>query len=212
METKLTDNLEILAKLDQMTAPRAEKLRAVASQRQRGLMVVMEDVQNLHNLAAIARSCDAFGVQQIGVTVANPANFDPQAGKAVSTSASKWLDYRLFEGGTAACIATLRAEGWHVMATALREDALDIYEADLAQHEKLALLVGNEKEGLSATAVQLADSVLTIPMLGMIQSFNVSVATALSLYEITRQRRASGRDYRFSDAEAKALLSSFLGR
>lgn len=197
----------------QLTPRRQRRIAETVQQRQRGLMVIMEDVHNPHNLAAIARSCDAFGVQDVSFTVQDHNLFDPkEIGRVSSSSASKWLDYRIFMDGTADAFTTLQAEGWHIMATVAGDDIPSLYDLDLAQHDKLAVLVGNEHTGLSPKAVEMADSHMTIPMRGMIQSFNVSVATAITLAEVTRQREASPRNFAFSDDEIAALMLDFVGR
>lgn len=206
------DSDKILAESD-CTAARKARIADVVRNRQRGLMVVMEDVNNPHNLAAIARSCDAFGVQQIAFTLENHDLFDPvEVGRVSSSSASKWLDYRIFEDGTGSCLRTLQAEGWHVAATAMHEAAQPLQSVDFTQVDQLALLVGNEREGLSPTALEMADSHIYIPMVGMTRSFNVSVATAILLWEITRQRNASEYDFTISEGEAARLIASFQGR
>lgn len=195
---------------DMVSETRYNKLVRAVTHRQRGLMLVMEDVYNPYNLAAIARSCDAFGVQNIAVIFENQEFFNPrEAGKESAVSANKWLDYRLFNHGTADALATLKAEGWHLVATALTPDAQPIQSVDLT-HDKLALIVGNEHAGVSRTTLETVDTVMTIPMVGMVESFNVSVASAISLYEITRQRQASGRDFYLSDEKADALLTDFI--
>ena len=204
---------DILAKIERMTPPRRTRLHDVAVQRQRGLMVVMEDVYNIHNLSAIARSCDAFGVHQLAFTMEDELRFDPaEEGSITSASASKWLEYRIFRDGTLNGLNTLKAEGWHIVATVATEDAVPIYDLDFTQYEKLAVLVGNEHKGLSQNAISLADTKMTIPMLGMIQSFNVSVATAMTLFEINRQRVATGRNYRVDEDTAEAIFQEFVER
>lgn len=195
---------------DMVSETRYDKMVRAVTHRQRGLMLVMEDVYNPYNLAAIARSCDAFGVQNIAVIFENQEFFNPRdMGKESAVSANKWLDYRLFDSGTADALATLKAEGWYLVATALTPDAQPIQKLDLT-HDKLALIVGNEHAGVSQTTLQAADVVMSIPMLGMVESFNVSVASAISLYEITRQRQATGRSFYLSDEEADALLTDFI--
>ncbi len=204
---------ELLAIQQTMTPHRREKLRRVVELRQRGLMVVMEDVYNPHNLAAIARSCDAFGVQQITFSLQDQRRFDPRdKGLIVSSSASKWLDYRIFEEGTETCLTTLQAEGWHIMAALAGENIPSLYDVDLTQYDKLAVLMGNEHAGLSQHAGHLADSAVTIPMRGIIESFNVSVATAVILSEITRQRQASEKDFSLPEDELEMLYGEFLRR
>lgn len=196
-----------------LTERRLRRIIDTATKRQRGLMMLMEDVHNPHNLMAIARSCDAFGVQEIAFTMEDENLFDPkQIGKVSSASASKWLDYRIFENGTRNAMNTLKAEGWHIMATWVNPDAKSIYEVDFPQHDRLVLMVGNEHAGISQTAVELADSYLYIPMMGMIESFNVSVAAALTLFEATRQRRASTKDFSLSNEAVHDLVADFVVR
>ena len=196
-----------------LTENRLRRVIETAEKRQRGLMMLMEDVHNPHNLMAIARSCDAFGVQDIAFTMEDENLFDPhEIGKVSSASASKWLDYRIFENGTRDAMTSLKKEGWHIMATWVNPDAKSIYDIDFTQHEKLVLMVGNEHAGISQTAVELADSYMYIPMMGMIESFNVSVAAALSLFEASRQRRASEKDFALSGEALHKLTSDFVVR
>ncbi|MGJ3241216.1 MAG: TrmH family RNA methyltransferase [Anaerolineae bacterium] len=196
-----------------ITERRLRRVIEAALNRQQGLMMLMEDVHNPHNLMAIARSCDAFGVQDIAFTAEDDKLFNPnELGKVTSASASKWLDYRIFEQGTREALTTLRSEGWHVMATWVNADARSIYEVDFTAHEKIALMVGNEHAGISQTAVKLADSYIYIPMQGMIESFNVSVAAALTLFEATRQRRASPHDFSLSESAVRELVADFVVR
>ncbi len=204
---------DLLAMQEQLLPHRAERVRHVAEHRMRGMMVVMEDVHNPHNLAAIARSCDAFGVQDIAFTVENHELFDPQeVGRVSSSSASKWLDYRLFEQGTAEALKTLHAEGWHVLATVADPDAPTLYDLDYTQYDRLAVMVGNEHAGLSPAAIKGADTRMTIPMFGMIQSFNVSVATAITLAEITRQRRADPDRFLVDNDRLASLHADLISR
>ncbi len=196
-----------------ITEKRLKRVIETASKRQAGLMMLMEDVHNPHNLMAIARSCDAFGVQNIAFTMEDENLFDPkQLGKVSSASASKWLDYRIFENGTRDALTTLKNEGWHIMATWVNPDAKSIYEIDFTEHDKLVLMVGNESAGISQAAIEEADSYMYIPMQGMIESFNVSVAAALTLFEANRQRRASEKDFSLSDEALHELTRDFVIR
>ena len=176
------------------TDERINKLKRVAQARQAGLTVVIEDVFDPHNLGAISRSCDAFGIQQINVIFETHPEFDPkEVGKNSSTATNKWLDYRIHRG-TRDALQTLKREGWELVATALDHEAESIFEADLCQ-PRIALLFGNEKTGLSSTALSLADRMVRIPMRGIAQSMNVSVSAALCLYEVTRQRISRCPEY-----------------
>lgn len=170
------------------TEARLKKLRRVAERRQSGFTVVVEDVFDPHNLGAIARSCDAFGIQEINVIFEAQPAFDPkEVGKNSSTATNKWLSYRVHYS-TESALCKLKREGWQLVATVLDPAAEPIYAADLCQ-PRIALLFGNEKTGLSPRALALADKQVTIPMLGIAQSMNVSVSAALAIYEATRQRR-----------------------
>lgn len=186
------------------TAARERLFREVAARRQRG-EVVLEDVHDPHNAAAVFRTCDALGFQRVRLVFDREAPFDPRAtGKLSSSATNKWLDFESY-GGIADCIAELRREGCEVVAAVAGGEAESLFEADLTA-PRLAVMLGNEQRGLSEEALGLADRRLTIPMSGMVRSFNLSVAAALVLYEVTRQRRAAGMErYRLSPAERDAL-------
>ncbi len=171
------------------TDQRLNKLRRVAEARQAGFTVVIEDIFDPHNLGAISRSCDAFGIQQINVIFETHPEFDPkEVGKNSSTATNKWLNYRIHHS-TEKALLRLKDEGWQLVAAALDADAESIFDADLCA-PRIALLFGNEKTGLSPTALKLADRKVTIPMRGIAQSMNVSVSAAVCIYEVTRQRMA----------------------
>ena len=191
------------------TDERVNKLKRVAAQRQAGLTVVIEDVFDPHNLGAIARSCDAFGIQEINIIFDTHPEFDPKdVGKNSSTATNKWLNYRIHHDSERA-LRTLKDEGWLIVAAALDPKAESIFQADLS-HPRLALLLGNEKEGLSAKALEMADRLLTIPMQGIAQSMNVSVSAALFLYEATRQRRTRGLEIYAADKDGRQRTLDYL--
>ncbi len=192
------------------TEARLNKLKRAAQLRQPGLTVVIEDVFDPHNLGAIARSCDAFGVQDLHVIFENSAEFDPKAvGKNSSTATNKWLRYHQHHDSEMA-LRSLQAQGWQIVATALDDNAESLYEADFCQ-PCLALLLGNERDGLSQKALDLADRRVTIPMRGIAQSLNVSVTASLFLYEITRQRRSRCPELlQSSEKQAAQTLDYFL--
>jgi len=166
---------------------RAEKLRRVLSLRQPDLTVVLENIHDPHNVSAILRSCDAAGV--LRAELLYTVEKFPRIGKKSSSSANKWVDCRRHIS-VADCYARLRKEGFRVYATRLDGSATSLYDLDLSRPS--ALVFGNEHRGVSAEAAELADGNFHIPMVGMIQSLNVSVAAAVSLYEALRQRLAAG--------------------
>ncbi len=167
---------------------RSAKIKDVLSQRQPDLSVVMENIHDPHNVSAVLRSCDAVGVMRVELLY-NVEKF-PRLGRKSSSSANKWLEVRKHKT-VDACFDTLRAEGLSICATHLGREASSLYATDLTG--AIALVFGNEHRGVSEEASEKADRNIYIPMVGMIQSLNVSVACAVTLYEAFRQRLQSGR-------------------
>ena len=193
------------------TARRIDRLRSVAAARQAGLTVVLEDIHDPHNAEAIFRSCDAFGVQQVHLVFEREAPFKPRRiGKASSASANKWLSFTVHRS-TGECLSALRASDYVLAAAAPPPQGGDLAETDLTAR-RLALMFGNEHRGLSAEALGAADQIMSIAIVGMVRSLNLSVAAAICLHETTRQRAATGRDYRLSAEEQTRLVAEWLDR
>ncbi len=185
------------------TERRLHRLEQVLKHRQPDLTVVMENIHDPHNVSAILRSCDAAGVMDVQL-IYTDQEF-PDIGKKSSASAKKWVGLRRFKN-VPECYATLHEEGFRIYATHLAEQAQSLYELDLTK--KVAIVVGNEHEGVSQEAADAADGILQIPMFGMIQSLNVSVATAVILFECVRQRIAAGQynESKYSAEDMTALV------
>ncbi len=191
-----------------MEQRRIDRIKQVVAHRQSGLIVVFEDLHDPHNVAAILRTCDALGVQTAYLIFEKEKPYNPKRiGKASSSSANKWLNFQTFQS-TVDCLRTLKKEGYTIIATALTANAQSLSSTTFSE-KKIALLVGNEHAGLSQTAIDMSDKVIMIPMLGFVQSLNVSVATALMLWEITRQRAAQ---HTLDTKEQKILFEDFLKR
>jgi tRNA (guanosine-2'-O-)-methyltransferase len=169
------------------TEKRLKKIEKVANARQFSLRVVLENIHDPHNVSAIFRTCDAVGVSQVDLLY-TMEKF-PKISKVSSASSKKWVEQRKFES-TEECSATLKQEGFKIYGTVLADEAENIYDLDLT--EKVAILMGNENRGLSEEMIKTCDKLIYIPMRGMIQSLNVSVATAVILYEAQRQRTLKG--------------------
>lgn len=186
---------------------RKDKIRKTLGLRQPDLTVVIENIHDPHNVSAILRSCDAAGVMNVQLLYTNETF--PKIGKKSSASANKWIGTRRFDS-VETCFRTLREEGFRILATHLEKDSASIYEFDLTG--KTALVFGNEHRGVSDEAAGLADANFQIPMFGMIQSLNVSVACAVTLFEAVRQRTVHG-DYaaqKLPDRELNKLLDEWL--
>jgi tRNA (guanosine-2'-O-)-methyltransferase len=182
------------------------KLEYVLRHRQPDLTVVIENVHDPHNVSAMLRSCDAAAVTRVQL-VYTVEEF-PKIGKKSSASAAKWVERRTFKS-IKECYSTLRREGFRIYATRLDKTAESLYDVDLAK--KVAIVFGNEHRGVSEEAASLADGMIQIPMFGMIQSLNVSVACAIILYEALRQRLERGQyaKSKFSKRKLKELLSKW---
>lgn len=180
---------------------RLQKITSVVKARQHSLRVVLENIHDPHNVSAIFRSCDAVGVPKISL-IYNTEKF-PKISRTSSSSANKWIEKEKFEN-VENCYSSLRNEGFKIYASMLSKDAINLFDIDLS--EKTALVMGNEHRGVSEDAAKFADKIFYVPMNGMIQSLNVSVATAVSLYEAFRQRKNKGM-YDKSELSEKELES-----
>jgi tRNA (guanosine-2'-O-)-methyltransferase len=169
------------------TERRLARFRAAIERRQPDLHLVLENVHDPHNVSAVLRTCDAVGVGTVHL-VYTYESF-PKIGKTSSASAWKWVS-TVRHDSIEACYATLRAEGCTIFATDLSDRAESIFDIDMSA--KVALVFGNEHRGISEEASRLADGNILIPMVGLIQSLNISVACAVTLYEAMRQRMVRG--------------------
>jgi len=185
---------------------RLGRLEFVLRHRQPDLTVVMENIHDPHNVSAMLRSCDAAGVMEVQLLYT--VEQFPKIGKKSSASATKWVGRRRFKS-VSECYAALRKEGFRIYSTRLGEHSNSIYEVDLSK--KVAIVFGNEHRGVSDEAAGQADGMIQIPMFGMIQSLNVSVACAIVLYEALRQRLERGyyAKSKFSEKKLKELLAEW---
>ncbi|QQS38145.1 MAG: RNA methyltransferase [Ignavibacteriales bacterium] len=165
------------------TEKRTNKIVTVVKARQQTLKVVLENIHDPHNVSAIFRTCDAVGVEKVSL-IYNNEPF-PRIGKKSSASAFKWVEKEKFTT-VDECYSNLRKEGFKIFASAIAPSAKNLYELDLT--DKVAIVLGNEHRGVSEESASKADELFLIPMMGMVQSLNVSVATAVILYEALRQR------------------------
>lgn len=171
----------------QRTPEREAKIRRVISLRQKGLGIVLANIHDPHNASAIYRSCDAFGVPKVFLYYTDTSF--PVLGARTSASARKWVQTERFSD-PGDLFAALKSEGMRVYATSCTDTAKPMYDLDLTL--PTAFIMGNEHRGVDPEFTSRVDGEVYIPMYGMIQSFNVSVAAALLLAEASRQRRAAG--------------------
>lgn len=154
--------------------------------RQPDLTVIMDNVNKAHNLSAIIRSCDGVGIREIHAVSYRKSIYAEQNAAA---GASKWLTLNLYPD-IATAYRTVSECGMQILVATGKEGAVNYREIDYTV--PTALVVGAEWDGISEKAIQGADHAITVPMLGMVESLNVSVATAVILFEAQRQRAEKG--------------------
>lgn len=158
-------------------------MKRILNFQQTDLTVVCENIHDPHNVSAILRSCDAVGVNAIHLLYTNESF--PKLGKKSSASAKKWLEFKRYRDHQE-LRAALKDQKMTIYATYIDDSAKNIFEVDWTQPS--AIIMGNEHRGVSPEALAIADQMIFIPMFGMIESLNVSMATAVTLYEACRQR------------------------
>lgn len=168
-----------------MSPERYQRIRDLLKLRQTDLTVCMEQVHKPHNLSAIVRSCDAVGVHRIHAVWDEKTRM--RAGTAVGSH--NWV-YNQQHGSIQEAIGHLKQQGMQILVTNLSEQAVDFRAVDYTK--PTAIVLGQEKHGATPEAIEMADQDIVIPMVGMVQSLNVSVAAALVLYEAQRQRQLAG--------------------
>ena len=168
-----------------MTPEREERLKNVLQKRQPDLTVVLENVFDPHNISAVMRTCDAVGIQDIYVLNTKISKHKKWGAKS-SSSAAKWLTIHEYSDASV-CFADLRKKFPLILTTHLSSSAISLFEIDFTK--PVALIFGNEHDGVSEEIRMLADGNFVIPQVGMIRSLNISVACAVSLYEAFRQKQ-----------------------
>ena len=169
-----------------MIEDRNKRVVDTLNRRQPDLTVVMENVHKPHNLSAIARTCDSVGVGKLHAVV--PKGSFRLGGKAASGT-QKWVKAKYWRT-TTEVVDSLKEKGFTIYAADLGPNAVDYREIDYTQ--PTAIFVGSELVGVSDEARACADFSMTVPLYGMAESLNVSVATAVVLYEAARQRESAG--------------------
>ncbi len=169
-----------------MTPERFTKLKAVLDRRQPDLAVLAEDVHKSHNISAVLRTCDAVGVMELHA-VSPGGEFSRH--RMISGGSRKWVRTRTHRDIDEAA-SHLKQMGFHIVAAHFSGQSTDYRAWDYTR--PTALLLGGELLGVSARAAALADAQVFIPMRGLVESLNVSVAAAVILYEAARQREAAG--------------------
>jgi tRNA (guanosine-2'-O-)-methyltransferase len=190
-----------------MTPERTERLTTVLNKRQDDITVVLENVFDPHNISAVMRTCDAVGVQEIYILNTKIPRHKKWGAKS-SSSAAKWLTVHQFDDAKQ-CFLSLRSRYSSILTTYLADDSIGLHQLDLTK--SIALVFGNEHSGVSDEIRELADGNFVIPQVGIIQSLNISVACAVTLYEAYRQKTLAGHyeHKKLGDAKYNELLKEW---
>lgn len=185
-----------------MTPERIARIRQVLTRRQPDLTVITDFVHKQRNLSAIVRNCDAVGIMSLEAVIGDE---DYKAFRGTAMGSHHWVEVNR-HNSLVTVVPALKARGYQVVAAHLSEAAVEYQEVDYTV--PTAILLGAERRGVSLEAEGLADTCVTIPMVGMVGSLNVSVASGILLAEAQRQRRLAGlyRHQRISQAEFQRLF------
>ena len=169
-----------------MNERRYRRICQMMAMRQPDLTLCLEEIHKPHNVSAIVRSADAVGIHKIHAIWP-----DQQVKLSVSSAAgsNSWVKV-ISHQSTESAITQIKSQGMQILVTNLSDTAVDFREIDYTR--RTCFMVGQEKTGISDKSLALADQHIIIPMVGMVQSLNVSVASALILYEAQRQRQLAG--------------------
>lgn len=209
---------------------RASLFEKVLRNRSRHITLALDGVFGAHNLAAIVRSCDAWGLQDLHI-IAQPEEYvpNPKGGqpeppryesflkmiqkdvsvRKVSKSSDKWVTIKEYDG-VKSCVGALRQAGYKIFVSSLRTDAKSIHEVDLGS--KCAFVLGNERHGVTAEMESEADELFTVPMMGFVESMNVSVAAGnIACLTTTKCRNEiHNSEYFISSTEQRELAHTWL--
>lgn len=168
-----------------MSPKRYQRIRTMLATRQTDLTLLLEEVSKPHNVSAVIRTADAVGVHRIHAVWEERASLR----KGTSLGSQIWVDTQ-HHASTRDAIEHLHGQKMQVLVTHLNDSAVDFREIDYTK--PTAIVLGQEKTGATDEAIELADQSILIPMVGMVQSLNVSVAAATIMYEAQRQRSNAG--------------------
>jgi tRNA (guanosine-2'-O-)-methyltransferase len=189
---------------DLLTPERQQKIENVLGDRTRALTLVLEDIFDPHNASACLRSAEAFGVMDVHI-IENSHKFELKEGVAQGTG--KWLNLvrhrARHQENTMSCFSKLKADGYQIYAAT--PHAHDVSLPDIEFKEKIAVVFGSEKDGLSQKALELADKRFKIPMTGFAESLNISVSCAVTLATLIQKLKTSKLDWKLSEKEFEEL-------
>lgn len=191
-----------------VTEKRKALFQKVLNERTRHFTVVLEDIYQQHNVSAVVRSCDIFGIQDVHV-IEN--RYVSKVSRHVAKGSQKWLTFHRYKeafGNTKNCIKALRVKGYQIIATTPHNESCLLSDFDI--NKKSAFVLGVEKDGVSDEMMNEADGYLKIPMVGFTESLNISVAAAIILQNVSQRLRDSNVSWKLTEQEKDALYAEWV--
>ncbi|MDG0817834.1 TrmH family RNA methyltransferase [Bdellovibrio svalbardensis] len=190
-----------------LTDERRQKIDKVVAQRNFDTAVVLESIYDRGNVSAVMRSAEGLGFGNFHV-IETSEKF--KESNRVTQGADKWVETKKWKK-TTDCVKSLKAEGYKIFVTHLDARSKPLHEIDFSG--KTALVLGNERDGVSPEMIEAADATIIIPMSGFVQSFNISVAGALALYHISQDRlKRLGTNASLTEEEQAILRAHYYMR
>ena len=187
-----------------LSEDRCQRIAEVVEGRTRSIATVVEGIVNTGNVSAVMRTAEALGFQDFHV-IKGVARYKHSV--RTTQGAQKWLDVHLWDT-TIDCVTKLKADGFHIVVTHLDKSTTELGDVDFTQ--KTAVVFGNELAGASTDLLALADQTVLIPSTGFVQSFNISVAAAITLHKASMDRiRLLGKSGDLTDTEKEFLTAEF---
>jgi len=181
---------------------RMQKILEVSTDRTRYLTVVLNNVYYTQNISAVIRSCDCFGIQDLYIIGNSPST---HVNKHVAQGAYNWIDiHRNTFRPEEETLRELKDDGYRLVVTLPAPGASSLHDFDI-EKGKIAVIMGNEKEGVSDVVKEMADEFMYIPMAGFSQSLNISVSTAVILSELTGKIRSSDLNWKLDENDLTDL-------
>ena len=194
------DIINILAPY--ISEERKRKIDQVISERTFGITTVLEKLCDEGNINAVMRSSESLGFSSMHIVSASKI----KRTRSISKGSDKWVDIHYWED-IEDNILELKKQSFQVIATHLNEDAVRIDQIDFSK--PTAIIFGSEQEGVSKKALELADQTMIIPMKGFSQSFNISVASAITYYHIAHYRQQNGLSSELNDRQKSIMRASY---
>lgn len=187
-----------------LTESRRQTLERVLSLRTRHVALVLENILQPHNMSAVVRTCECYGVQNLYII---DDNNHFETNKRVLKGSNKWIDIARYKTknikNTLPCFSDLKSAGYKILVTHPDVEGISIEDVDV--REKVAVVMGNESDGVSPEALQMADRKVYIPMVGFTESMNISVSAAICMHTLLPKLRKSNALWQLTDEEKRGI-------